>query len=230
MAQLNVVRTYGYSEVVTVDGNASPLLYVAGLNVDADGSPRAYSPDSKSGLDDLANAGKPGNWWGVATDNNQPNGTPIIQGPNDPAPGFYVSTTSLQNSNFPVSSPSRYVNAETINFIVLPIGFGPGVKVGDFAVVIDALTADYDYAVYADEGPSDQIGEGSMALAASLGYSSNPRNGGTGSGLVYVVFPGSSKGFPASQDAIDHQASGLFTNWGGLSQVKACYPLLAWPE
>ena len=50
MAQLNVVRTYGYSEVVTVDGNASPLLYVAGLNVDADGSPRAYSPDSKSGL------------------------------------------------------------------------------------------------------------------------------------------------------------------------------------
>lgn len=38
-----------------------------------------------------ANAGRPDNWWGIVTRH----GEPVIQGANDPAPGCYVSTTSL---------------------------------------------------------------------------------------------------------------------------------------
>jgi hypothetical protein len=33
----------------------------------------------------------PGNWWALVTRN----GRPIVQGADDPAPGFYVSTTTL---------------------------------------------------------------------------------------------------------------------------------------
>jgi len=37
--------------------------------VDADGAYHAFHPDDKSGLDFLANAGHPGNWMGLVTDN-----------------------------------------------------------------------------------------------------------------------------------------------------------------
>jgi hypothetical protein len=55
-----------------------------------------------------------------------------------------------------------------------------------------------EFALVADLGPSDKIGEGSVALAQALGH--NPfviRDGrklvdrAIGGGVVYVVFPGS---------------------------------------
>ena len=91
------------------------ILYKAKMAIDADGSPQAYGPNN-SGLDWTANAGSPGNWWGVVTDVS---GNPIIQGPSDPFPGLYVSTTSLVNSAFSTTNPLRYVNSSTIPFFVL---------------------------------------------------------------------------------------------------------------
>src|SRR3990172_2424520 len=86
--------------ITTIEGfdvyNHNPTgvtMYKAKMYIDADGSPRAYGP-SNSGLDWTANAGSPGNWWGVVTDNN---GDPVIQGSGDPFPGMYVSSTSLVN-------------------------------------------------------------------------------------------------------------------------------------
>jgi hypothetical protein len=52
------------------------FYYSSGLNIDADGAPNAYSPND-TGIDYLANAGSPGNWWGIATDGS---GKPYIQG------------------------------------------------------------------------------------------------------------------------------------------------------
>src|SRR6478672_475871 len=104
---------------VEVRSYGAYLSWSSGLAVDADGAPRAYHPDSRRGLDALATAGKPGNWWGVACDER---GIPFLQGADDPAPGFYVSTTALQDSRFPVHSCRRYVNAEAIPYIVLPKG------------------------------------------------------------------------------------------------------------
>ena len=65
------------------------------MMIDADGALRAYHPDDASGLDRLDHAGAPGNWWGIVTDDGTPGGEPVVQGDGDPAPGFYVSQTSL---------------------------------------------------------------------------------------------------------------------------------------
>jgi hypothetical protein len=55
------------------------------------GAAHAYLPSDAPGLDFWENAGQPGNWWGIVTDNGLPNGNPVIQTANDPAPGFYIS-------------------------------------------------------------------------------------------------------------------------------------------
>jgi len=68
------------------------------------------------------------------------------------------------------------------------------------------------------------LGEGSIALAERLGVPSNPRRGGTGSGLVYVVFPDSGNGKPRSVTEIENSGRSLFDAWGGTAQLEACLP------
>jgi len=206
----------------------SAFFYESGLMIDADGAYHAYHPDGRSGLDYLGNAGQPGNWWALVTDNGKADGDPVTQSDSDPAPGFYVSTTSLEDSNCDRKDPRRYVNAEAVNFIVLPGRLGLGAKLGDFAVVIRPATGAYDYAVYADVGPASKIGEGSIALAATLGIPSSPKSGGIAHGLVYIVFPGSAQSWPLSQPEIDQNAAGLFSTWGGVDTAKDCFPDLDW--
>ena len=196
--------------------------------IDADGAYHAYHPDGKSGLDYLGDAGRPSNWWALVTDNGKADGDPVTQTDADPAPGFYVSTTSLEDPNCDRKDPRRYVNAEAVNFIVLPGRLGLGAKLGDFAVVIRAATGAYDHAVYADVGPASKIGEGSIALAATLGIPSSPKSGGIAHGLVYIVFPDSAQGWPLSQPEIDQNAAGLFSTWGGVDTAKDCFPTLDW--
>src|SRR4051812_22059936 len=43
------------------------VYWSSGMQIDADGCPRAYHPKN-IGLDWLANAGEPGNWYGLVTD------------------------------------------------------------------------------------------------------------------------------------------------------------------
>jgi hypothetical protein len=97
------------------------VVFQAGMEIDADGAYRAYHPrpDDHEGLDSLDNAGHPGNWFGVETDNGHPNGTPVVQKTDDPAPGFFVSSTALEDRSFDRTDPRRYVDAETIPYIVL---------------------------------------------------------------------------------------------------------------
>src|SRR5438045_8956373 len=95
-------------------------FYVTEMMIYAYCGYHAYHPYNKSGLDYLGNAGRPGNWWALVTDNGQPDGNPIRQKNSDPAPGFYISTTSLEDTPQDRKDPRRYVNAEAINFFVLP--------------------------------------------------------------------------------------------------------------
>jgi hypothetical protein len=111
----------------------------------------------------------------------------VIQTAADPAPGFYISTTSLEDPNCDRKDPRRYVNSEAVNFIVLPGRLGLGAKPGDFAVVIRPATGVYDYAVYADVGPANKIGEGLIAAYGSSGRPSSPKSGGVAHGIVYIV-------------------------------------------
>lgn len=219
--QIKQIATYGYSRVYTIPGGPSGIFFSAGMTINADGSPHAYHPNgAPPGLDYLANAGKPGNWWGIATNSS---GQPIVQGPGDPAPGFYVSTTALIDGKKKSGDPARYVDSEKVNFFVLPGGFKQGTKLGDFAVVVKLDSGLYEYAVYADIGPKDHIGEGSIALASALGINSNPKNGGVSSGIVYLTFPGSSNGWPLGQHEIEAAAAGLFATWGGMDRIMEIY-------
>jgi Fungal chitosanase of glycosyl hydrolase group 75 len=228
MANLKFLKRIGYSNINTLDDDDSAFFYESGMEIDADGAYHAYNPDGKSGLDYLANAGHAGNWWALVTDNGQPSGNPVIQTDDDPAPGFYISTTSLEDPNCDPKDPNRYVNAEAINFIVLPGRLGLGSKLGDFAVVLHPATGASAYAVYADVGPANKIGEGSIALANALGIPSSPKTGGTGHGIAYVVFPGSKTDWPLSQSDIDQQGAQLFSNWGGLDKAKDCFQDMNW--
>ncbi len=164
--------------------------YVAGLTVDADGSPRCYGPND-SGLDATICAGHPGNWWGVMTDEN---GDPLIQGPDDPAPGFYVSTTSLQNKDFAKTDPRRYLNAELIPFVVIPGILAKtcsGIALGCKVMVQNIKTGDQTLAVCGDIGPSTHLGEVSMKTAAIMGVNNSPRIGGDPRLIFrYTFYPG----------------------------------------
>jgi hypothetical protein len=199
----------------------SGFFYEAEMTIDADGSPHAYHPDD-IGLDYLANAGYPGNWWGIATDSE---GNPYIQRSTDPAPGYYVSTTAMTDSRYETRDPRRYANSETLPFLVLPAYKAMGADLGDFAVLYNQRNGKYCYAIYADIGPTDHLGEASMKAAELLGINSNPKSGGQSGDIVYLVFPGSrtQAGRIPSYDTVVEETSDQFEKWGGIEQLEYFY-------
>lgn len=198
----------------------SAFFYESGMTIDADGAPNAYHPDN-TGLDDLANAGAPGRWEGLAKD---PNGEPYIQGPDDPFPGYYVSATALADHSKAVSDPARYVDASRIPFIVLPGGMARqiGARPGDFAVIFNRRNGKSAYAIFGDVGPIDRLGEGSVALAENLGIRSDARNGGAHGGILYMVFPGSGNGRPRTIAEIDTEGRRLLQAWESALSRSTC--------
>jgi hypothetical protein len=99
------------------------------------------------------------------------------------------------------------------------------VKLGDLAVVINQKNGRSAFAIYADSGPADKIGEGSIALANALGVNSDPRHGGIQEEeITYLIFPQSGLGQGKLRTARDirHSAGKLFRQWGGAGRLKAC--------
>jgi Fungal chitosanase of glycosyl hydrolase group 75 len=193
------------------------FFFTSGITIDADGSPNAYNPEN-TGLDDLANAGNPDHWDGIITDTD---GNPLIQGPGDPFPGYYVSCTSLVDRTKPRTDPTRYVDASKIPYIVLPgnLAREAGAQLGDFAVVVNLRNGKSAYAIFADVGT---FGEGSIALANSLGIWSDARQGGRRDGILYLVFPGSGNRQPRSIDEINAEAEKLLQDFGGAEKLTSC--------
>jgi hypothetical protein len=198
----------------------SAFFYESGMTIDADGAPNAYHPDN-TGLDDLANAGAPGRWEGLAKDAD---GEPYIQGPDDPFPGYYVSATALADRTKPPNDPTRYVDASRIPFIVLPGGMARqiGARPGDFAAVFNQRNGNSSFAIFGDVGPFDRIGEGSVALAENLGIRSDARNGGARRGILYLVFPGSGNGRPRTIEEINEEGQKLLQAWEAAVASSAC--------
>lgn len=166
------------------------VAFLADGDVDADGAYRAYHPNSAKGLDNLANAGRPGHWWGIVTDRF---GTPFLQGPNDPAPGFYISSTSYQNATLPKSNPRRYLDSETVPFIVVENYIrrrAEGIVLGCRARVTNTQNGKSVDCVVGDLGPLTKIGELSIAAANAVGINGDPRKGGTDSPILkYELWP-----------------------------------------
>jgi len=202
------------------------VVFRGHLSIDADGSPRAYHPQSALGQDRLGNGGVPGNWWAIATNRPDcgPSGTPIIQGAHDPAPGFYVSTTSLQRAGVSCRSPSKYVDASTIPYVALsPAMRGSFLaSEGHLAIVRDTRTNHTAFAIFADGGPRTGRGEGSMALAQALGLNPDARHGGASAReLVFLVLP-AGIGFPTSRQQIEDAGHAAFRDWGDEQRLAAC--------
>ena len=196
-------------------GSGAAVFFVAGMTIDADGSPRAYHPDN-TGLDDLQNARGDGGWAGVVLQD----GEPVVQGPSDPAPGYYVSQTSLEDWTKRATDPNRYVDSERIPFIVLPgdVARMAGTRVGDFAVVRNLKNGRYSAAIFADMGP--ELGEGSIALARALGINPDARRGGTYRGVLYIVFPHSGNRRPRQLEEINTISARLLNDCGGLDRIS----------
>jgi Fungal chitosanase of glycosyl hydrolase group 75 len=215
----------GESFIRRFSSDSSIFFYRAGMSVDADGSPHAYHKDNNKGLDLLEYAGEPGNWWALVTDDD---GDPVIQDSGDPAPGFYISITALEDQTKEERDPRRYVDAEKIPYFVLPGDKKFGAKLGDFGFVVNPSNGKSSGCIFADIGPDDEIGEGSIALAKALEIDSDPKSGGIDDGLAYVVFPGTRNGWPISADIINNESTQLFDNWGGLQKIKNGLPNLDW--
>lgn len=170
------------------DGSVS---FRADMQVDSDGSPRSYGPKGTQPLDYLANAGHPGNWWGIATDKN---GNPYIQGPNDPCPGYYISTTSYLVPHYAKNDPRRYLDSEKVRFIVIPgqlVRMVAPVVMGCRATVQDIKTGKIIEAMVGDTGPRNALGEASIAVCKDFGVDANPKHGGTSDvRFNYTFYPG----------------------------------------
>ncbi len=207
--QMRKIATINGSDIIEQDDGS--ITFYAGATLDGDGAngqfgqPPCYAPDSYGGqtLDILANAGEPGNWFGVITSTGKKKGRPIVQKKTDPCPGAYVSATSLcltdrNGEALPDSSPLKYVDSATVPFVAVPpiiVKEAAGMVLGCHCLVTNSGTGRTTDAVVADIGPSNHLGEISVACARALGVSTgttHPANGGGASSptIRYQLFPG----------------------------------------
>jgi hypothetical protein len=202
------------------------IVFQAGMEIDADGAYRAYHPppDVGLGLDNIHNAGEPGNWFGIVTDNGRPDGTPVVQRSDDPAPGFFVSSTALEDPTKDRTDPRRYLDAETVPYIVLPGHMSVGAGLGDFAMVVNTRNDISVGAICGDIGPRNKIGEASIATAKEVGIPDSPRTGGISSkSVLYLIFVGSGNRQPRSLEEIANETGRLFADWGGMDRIRKCF-------
>jgi hypothetical protein len=78
--------------------------------------------------------------------------------------------------------------------------------------------------IYADDGPPDHIGEGSIKTAVLLGFeNTSPRDGGADSGIIYLFFKGETAAFPLDNTAIQTKAKQLLDALGGIGQLTGLF-------
>ncbi len=142
------------------------------MDVDVDGAPNAYGPPGRKALDTLMSAhylrGKDQPIVGYLLDSKQ---RPVVQGPNDPFPGYYISQTEFTDvTNNNERDPRKYVDARNIDYVVRgDYAKKRGVKVGDFVAVYSRRTHKAAFAIVGDTGnPTGD--EGSLHLLQELGY------------------------------------------------------------
>ena len=144
------------------------------MDVDVDGAPNAYGPPGAKALDRLHNARyrgrRNGEIVGYLTEDDNP-GAPVVQGPGDPYPGYYISQTAFTDPRR--TNPRdllRYVDATKINYVVLgDVARRRGARDGDFVAVYSRKTGRSVFGIVGDDGnPSGD--EGSLHLLQALGY------------------------------------------------------------
>ena len=194
------------------------------MDVDVDGASNAYGPRGADTLDNLRDARyrrrRHGEIVGYLTEDDNPK-VPVVQGPNDPCPGDYISQTAYTDPTITAEAdPRRYVDATRINYVVLGDRAKLlGAQLGDFVAVMSLRTHKSVFAIVGDDGnPSGN--EGSLHLLQALGY---PFTNGIDDAvkhpeIVVRFYPGSNPRhlFFHSQEELDLAAKGF-----GLSRIVA---------
>jgi hypothetical protein len=199
------------------------------MQIDVDGSPRAYYPHNASPLrlDDVSDADSEGG------------STTYIQGQPPgvgPEPGFYVSATSLRRSEDRMYDCANFPDAEHIPFFIHPPGRN-GVNLGDVGVIVHVPTMRWTEAIFGDTNDHRRVSEASLRVSVNLGQSTidaNRRvhglsadNGDDQRHYFYLYFANSGL-TPAPtppywpETAIYDKVQPLFAAWGGLAMVRQC--------
>ncbi|HEX4154516.1 MAG TPA: hypothetical protein VHY48_02775 [Acidobacteriaceae bacterium] len=184
------------------------------MDVDVDGAPTAYGPPGKKTLDSLRDAHTMGRRGapivGYLLKDKPPYG-PVVQGPNDPAPGYYVSQTAFEDDSIEnQNDPRCYVDATKINYVVLGRkARRMGARLGDFVAVYSRRTRRAVFGIVGDAGnPSGD--EGALHLLQALGYPfyDGKRESVEHSEIVIRFYPDSNPRheFFRTQDALDRAA------------------------
>ncbi|GIM90973.1 glycoside hydrolase family 75 protein [Paractinoplanes toevensis] len=130
---------------------------------------------------------------------------------NEDTDPWYQNQTSFE------TSAGKSFQADKTHYFVIPLPSSrfnyssSGIKPGSVAAII--YNNKVVYAVFADEGPSNIIGEASYATAQALGINPDPENGGATSGVTYIVFPGSVPSPVESNSAIDSKGAAAATTF-----------------
>jgi hypothetical protein len=205
------------------------------MDVDVDGAPNAYGPPGKPTLDILMNAhylersDQP--IVGYLVDGKR---KPILQGPKDPFPGYYISQTAFADvANGNERDPRSYVDARNINYVVRgDEARRRGVKVGDFVAVYSERSQRAVFAIVGDTGnPTGD--EGSLHLLQELGYPFHDGRSGsvTRAEIIVRFFPGSNPKhrFFFTQTALDEAAAnlGLSRDFSAVDAMKPVPPRVA---
>ncbi len=207
-------------------------IFLGQFFIDADGAPKAYHRNDALALDNLSNAGAPGNWWALATSAKDcgPKGKPVVQKKSDPAPGYYVSMTSMiDDSIADCRRQGRYVDASKIPYVALSPrirSFNDDKNSGALALVFSNYTGKRAFAVFADQAPDYGFGEGSIALGKALGLDPDPKTGGTDvHENLFVIFR-PEIGFPRNPADIESKGKAAFEAWGGEAKLSECMKAL----
>ncbi|WP_245601745.1 glycoside hydrolase family 75 protein [Hamadaea tsunoensis] len=106
----------------------------------------------------------------------------------------------FQADTFCHTSGDSPLNAANLPYVVVPSASSiwdyRNYSIGCGTVVAVIYNNQVEYAVVGDTGPTAIIGESSYKTASDLGINPDPSNGGTDSGVTYIVFQGSQRVSP----------------------------------
>jgi hypothetical protein len=168
------------------------IHFQADADIDADGcngqSGRWAYKTFNDGLENLKNAGYPTTSWYPTILLCDKNDEPIL---------FHgeciASKTAYEWIKYGPRDPRRWVDSFTVPYIVIPPSVrkkAKGIVLGCLCKVTNTLNDQSAPAVCADIGPSNKIGELSMAAAKAIGIDPNPKTGGISDFVIkYELFP-----------------------------------------
>jgi hypothetical protein len=213
-------------------GGVVAYVWTSNVNIDYDGSPKAYGPPAKHPQDYIGNAGPDPQtgWYGVVAltvqqaaalrakdpshirpqlDTNPKledvkHRFPVVQQAGEPAPGFYVSPSSKPaNTHYPEYDQRRWLDSSSIPF---------GALSGMLKTIGKVSLNDFALAIRLDQNHQsgfmfkDSGGSKSWAVGeCSYKVFTDLGGKGTNNNFVnaFIVFPGSGSGGNSSADMIE---------------------------